>query len=132
MQNWVKMHHCIVPKFDSSNLRCIFLSDFECVLTDYELILVSKKRIGMENRSLMDFSALVKYKSCTRVLSKITVSINIWKLNSELMYHLHWRHLLAIMPATAMSIFTCLGHLGWCNIDRIISIFCSAAWKKLL
>jgi hypothetical protein len=37
--------------------------------------------------------------------------------------HLHWQHLLAIMPATATSVFTCLGHLGQCNTDRIISIY---------
>jgi hypothetical protein len=32
--------------------------------------------------------------------------------NLYLMDHLHWQNLLAIMPATATSVFTCLGHLG--------------------
>jgi len=36
---------------------------------------------------------------------------------------LHWRHLLAITPATATSVFTCLGHLGRWDTDRIISIY---------
>jgi hypothetical protein len=49
-----------------------------------------------------------------------------------LMDHLHWRHLLAITPALATSVFICLGHLGWHSTDRIISIFCHAACRKLL
>ncbi len=32
-----------------------------------------------------------------------------------------------IMPATATHDYTCLSHLGWCNTDKIISIFCCAA-----
>ncbi len=45
--------------------------------------------------------------------------------------HLHWQHLLAIMPAPAKMpatatrdshYCTCLGHLGWGNTDRINSI----------
>ncbi len=41
-----------------------------------------------------------------------------------LMDHLHWRHLLAKRLATAtVCKRTCLGHLGRCNTDRIISIY---------
>ncbi len=36
---------------------------------------------------------------------------------------LQWRHLLAMMPATAPSVFTCLDHLGHHNTDSIISIY---------
>ncbi len=31
------------------------------------------------------------------------------------------------MPATATQNSTCLGHLGWCDTDRIVSISCRAA-----
>ncbi len=38
---------------------------------------------------------------------------------------LHWQSFIVIMPATATHdshCCTCLGHLGWCTTDRIISI----------
>ncbi len=38
------------------------------------------------------------------------------------MDHLHWRRLLAKPSATVTCDYTCLGHLGGCDIDRIISI----------
>ncbi len=41
----------------------------------------------------------------------------------SVIYNLHWWHLLAITPAPATSIFTCLGHLGWRDTDRIVSIY---------
>jgi hypothetical protein len=37
--------------------------------------------------------------------------------------HILWQHLLAITPVTVTSVFTCLGHLGRCNTDRIVSIY---------
>ncbi len=40
------------------------------------------------------------------------------------MDHLHWRHLLAITPATVTSVFTCLGHLGRCNTDYFYFLSC--------
>jgi hypothetical protein len=40
-----------------------------------------------------------------------------------LMDHLHWRHLLAKLSATATRICTFLGYLGWHDTDRIISIY---------
>ncbi len=39
------------------------------------------------------------------------------------MDHLHWRHLLAKLSATATHISTFLGYLGWHDTDRIISIY---------
>ncbi len=38
-----------------------------------------------------------------------------------LMDHLHWQRLLAKLQATVTPDCTCLGHLGRCDIDRIIS-----------
>ncbi len=37
---------------------------------------------------------------------------------------LHWRCLLSKPLATATLNCTCLGHLGRCNTDRIVSIYC--------
>jgi hypothetical protein len=45
------------------------------------------------------------------------------KFNFALKDHLHRRHLLALTPATATSVFTCLGHLGQHDTDRIVSIY---------
>ncbi len=39
------------------------------------------------------------------------------------MDHLHWRHLLAITPVAATSVFSCLGHIGQRDTDRIVSIY---------
>ncbi len=40
-----------------------------------------------------------------------------------LMNCLHWRCLLAKLLATATLDCTCLGHLGQCDTDRIVSIY---------
>ena len=47
-----------------------------------------------------------------------------WKQSFKNKVRSHWQHLLAIMPVTATCDCTCLGHLVWCNTDRIISMLC--------
>jgi hypothetical protein len=39
------------------------------------------------------------------------------------MDHLHWQCFLAKLLATATLDCTCLGHLGQCDTDRIVSIY---------
>jgi hypothetical protein len=45
----------------------------------------------------------------------------------HLLSHVSIGKVCAIMPATATQYSTCLGHLGRCDTDRIVSISCSVA-----
>ncbi len=63
----------------------------------------------------------VTWLSCVAVADGFDNKLR--QCKQPIMDHLHCQHLLAIMPPLAPSVFTCLGHLGWRDTDRIISIY---------
>jgi len=62
-------------------------------------------------------------KAVLRCDIKGVIAYKLCQCTRALMDHLHWQHLLVIMPAPATSVFTCLGHLGQCDTDRIASTY---------
>jgi hypothetical protein len=60
------------------------------------------------------------------LLSPMVSLSNVANVYDPLKYHLHWRCLLAKPSATLTLDCTCIGHLGRCDTDRIVSISCRA------
>ncbi len=79
-----------------------------------------RRSIGKYSQFPSDFEPLLLFLG---FLQHHIASVNIPRA------HVHWRCLLAKLSAIATHIShycTCLGHLGRCNTQRIVSIFCRA------